>query len=172
MRMKTNHRRDWFLVQVKPNSHGLAYRNLKRQRISTFLPIHAITSRRGNRFVSELRPLFPGYLFVELEVQSPVWRKINSTYGVNRVVSFAGGMPAIVPKSFMDALLRRCDEDGRVLSSDQMLTGDRVEVVDGPFTDFVGTIEAIETGKRVWLLLDVLGQQARVQVGIEQVESL
>ena len=71
-------------------------RNITRQGLKTFLPILSVTSRVGARFMSKSRLLFPGYLFVALDVAQGAWRKINSTYGVARIVSFAG-QPIPVP---------------------------------------------------------------------------
>ncbi|WP_323811290.1 transcription termination/antitermination NusG family protein [Yoonia sp. 67-2] len=69
---------NWFLAQCKPNSHAVAERNLTRQGFTTFLPIREETMRVRNRFVTKLRPLFPGYLFVALDVGAGKWRAVNS----------------------------------------------------------------------------------------------
>jgi transcriptional antiterminator RfaH len=159
---------DWFLVQFKPNSHKVADRNLKRQGFKTFLPLQLITRRHNDRFVSESRPLFPGYMFIRLEPETSPWRKVNSTYGVSRIVSFRD-TPSPVPDGLVAALLARCDSDGRVQSATGMSTGDRVTVIDGPFAEFVGTIETIDAEKRVWLLLDFMGQSTRIQVHPNQI---
>lgn len=159
---------DWFLVQFKPNSHRLADRNLKRQGFKTFLPLQMITRRQNDRFVSETRPLFPGYMFIRLDPKTSPWRKINSTYGVSRIVSFRD-TPSAVPDGLVRALLSRCDRDGRVHTATSVAAGDNVTVIDGPFAEFVGTIETIDAEKRVWLLLDFMGQSTRIQVSATQI---
>ena len=62
---------DWYLIQLKPNSHRLAERNLNRQGFETFLPMQKITRRKASRFVSDLKPLFPGYMFVSVNAAQP-----------------------------------------------------------------------------------------------------
>jgi hypothetical protein len=57
----------WYLIQFKPNSHRVAERNLHRQGFQTFLPMQKITRRKASRFVSDLKPLFPGYMFVSVD---------------------------------------------------------------------------------------------------------
>lgn len=158
----------WFLVQFKPNSHNIATRNLERQGVATFLPMQVFTRRHGTRFVDELRPLFPGYLFVSLSPAASLWRKVNSTYGVTRIVSFRD-VPARVPDALITSLFDRCDDQGRVLTSTALKTGDCVRVINGPFSEFVGTIETIDADTRIWLLLDFMGQTNRVQVNANQV---
>ena len=58
----------WFLAQLKPNSHRIAERNLARQGVRTFLPLQEETKRARGRFTTQMRPLFPGYLFVAFDV--------------------------------------------------------------------------------------------------------
>lgn len=158
----------WFLVQFKPNSHNVAERNLKRQGFETFLPCQETTRRQESRFVGELRPLFPGYMFIRLDPETSPWRKVNSTHGVSRIVSFRD-VPAPVPASLVDALFSRYDERGRPAANDHLAAGDDVRVIDGPFAEFIGTVATIDADKRVWLLMDILGQETRVRVGPNQV---
>ena len=80
----------WYLIQFKPNSHRLAERNLLRQGFETFLPMQKITRRKASRFVSDLKPLFPGYMFVSVNSDLAPWRTINNTIGVSKLVSFEG----------------------------------------------------------------------------------
>ncbi len=160
----------WFLVQFKPNSHNVADRNLKRQGFETFLPLQETTRRQDSRFVSELRPLFPGYMFIRLDPETSPWRKVNSTHGVSRIVSFSD-VPAPVPATLVDALLTRCDDSGRLLANASLAAGDDIKVVDGPFAEFVGTVETIDAEKRVWLLLDFMGQTTRIRLDAHQVVS-
>ncbi len=62
----------WYLIQFKPNSHRLAERNLLRQGFETFLPMQEVTRRKASRFVNDLRPLFPGYMFVSVNSVSVI----------------------------------------------------------------------------------------------------
>lgn len=54
----------WYLIQFKPNNHRLAERNLHRQGFETFLPMQKITRKKASRFVGNLKPRFPRYMFV------------------------------------------------------------------------------------------------------------
>ena len=86
----------WYVALVRPNSVEIALRNLLRQGFEVFYPREFETRRKGTKFVDVVRPVFPGYLFVSLAVDGSDVRKVNSTYGVARLVSF-GGAPARVP---------------------------------------------------------------------------
>ena len=76
----------WYLAQCKPNATHVAVRNLDNQGFVSFLPLQEGTKRKGKGFQNQIRPLFPGYLFVQLDVNDGPWRKINNTRGVARLV--------------------------------------------------------------------------------------
>jgi transcriptional antiterminator RfaH len=153
----------WFLVQLKPNCHEMAETNLRRQRFQTFLPLREETKRKSSRFITTLRPLFKGYMFVAFDTAKGGWRAINSTYGVSRLVSF-GNEPRPVPLDLISRLMLRCDEGGKLLPPRILMTGDAVRISDGPFAEFVATVEEIGPDQRVWVLLDLMGRTARVAV--------
>ena len=153
----------WYLVRFKPNSHKIAARNLQRQSFQTFLPMQDVTRRRAGKFHTVLQPLFPGYMFVSLDTIRGPWRQINATLGVSKLVSVAG-RPQPVPNTLVNALLERCDEDGKLLPPETFSPGEQVRLRSGPFASFVATVEKMQPDRRVWLLLEFMGQATRIQV--------
>ena len=160
--------KQWHLVQFKPNSYRLAVRNLQRQGFETFLPLQEITSRKPSSFAVDLRPLFPGYMFVGVELDAAPWRKINSTIGVSRLVSLADNYKPL-PLNLISSLMFRCDEKGKLLPPKTLNGGDSVEVLNGPFANFVATVEKIDAQKRVYVLMEFMGQSTRVHVAPDNV---
>ncbi len=171
VKMSEIHDDRWFLVQLKPNCYSIAERNLRRQGFETFLPLQDVTARKDNKFLSKLRPLFPGYLFVSLDVTQSHWRAVNSTYGINRLVSF-GNVPSRVPNILVQQLMARCDRAGKFIPADQLQPGVEVLLTKGPFTNFVATIERVTPDQRVWILLDIIGRMTRVAVRADHVRAV
>lgn len=161
----------WFLAQLKPNSHNIAERNLARQGFRTFLPLQEETSHARGKFTTQMRPLFPGYIFVALDMLQGSWRAVNSTYGITRLVSL-GKEPTPVPLDLVSQLMLRCDREGRLLPPKLLKPGDQVMFTKGPFTDFVATIESIAPERRVWVMMEIMGAQTRVAVGADQIRSV
>jgi transcriptional antiterminator RfaH len=157
----------WYLIQFKPNSHRLAQRNLHRQGFETFLPMQNITRRKNSRFVSDLQPLFAGYMFVSVNSELAPWHAINSTIGVSRLVSF-GGKPKPLPVQLISGLMLRCDASGTLLPPKSLSAGDSVEILTGPFANFIATVDTIDPKQRIWVLLDFMGQKTRMQVSADQ----
>lgn len=161
----------WFLAQLKPNSAQIAETNLKRQGFRTFLPTEEGTRKARGKFVTVKRPVFPGYIFVAFDVASGGWRAINATSGVTRLVRF-GTDPVPVPLDLVSQLLLRCDQSGKLLPPRLLQPGDRVRVTNGPFAEFVAEIESLAPDRRVWVLLDIMGGQVRVELGADQVRTI
>ena len=154
--------KEWFILQFKSNSHHLAAKNLNRQGFETFLPLHETTSRRLSRFINTSKPLFPGYMFVKFDRAESDWHKINSTYGVSRIITFNSILKSI-PTSFVDSLMMRYDLSGKLLPIKKLKKGDHVTVLKGPFANFIATVEKYEADQRIWILMDLMGGKTKIQ---------
>lgn len=157
----------WYLIQFKPNCHNLAERNLNRQGFKTFLPMQHNTHRKSCRFVSDLKPLFPGYMFVSVNNELAPWRAINSTAGVSRLISFEG-RPKSIPIQLISGLKLRCDASGVLLPPKNLNEGDNIKILTGPFANFIARVDTIDPKQRVWVLMDFMGQKTRMQVDTDQ----
>ena len=162
---------NWYLIQLKRNSHRVATRNLNQQGFKTFLPLQDLTSRRGSEFLPSTKPLFPGYMFVRIKPDGAPWQKINSTLGVSRLIC-QDGVPKKVPNEVVSGLISRCDSLGRLLPPTAVQRGDTVEIHSGALANFIATVETIDSNRRIWVLMDIMGQTTRVQVASEQVNRL
>ena len=154
--------KEWFILQLKANSHHQAAKNLKQQGFDTFLPLHDATSRKASRFISNSQPLFPGYMFVKFDKTESGWQKINNTFGVSRLITFNSILKSI-PNSFITNLMKRYDLSGNLLPMEKFKNGDQVKVLKGPFANFIATVETYENDQRIWILMDLMGRKARIQ---------
>lgn len=139
----------------------LAERNLINQGYETFLPMLKVTTRKTSKFINSLKPFFPGYMFVCVKAGTEALLKIRNTVGVSRIVSF-NGVPKPLPSHFVIELRKRFDKYGILINKNNFNIGDYVEVLTGPFTNFIASIEAIDSQKRIWLIMDLMGQNTRI----------
>jgi len=154
---------EWFILQYKTNSHHQARKNLTRQGFETFLPLHDTTSRKSSRFINTSRPLFPGYMFIKFDRTGSKWHKIDNTYGVSRLVIFNSILKSI-PTRFVDSLMKRYDLSGKLLPIKKLKKGAQVTISTGPFADFIATVEKYESDHRIWILMDLMGRKAKIQI--------
>jgi len=158
----------WYLVQCKPNAAQIAVHNLENQSFGTFLPLQEITKRKGKIFQRQIRPLFPGYLFVQIDPDHGPWRQVNNTRGVARLVRL-GAEPSVVPNEIVEALMAQCDKKSILrqtseTQSNQLHVGDQAQVTQGPFSGFIATISNIEPNNRINTLIEIMGQTTKVAI--------
>ena len=153
----------WYLVHCKPNGEQMALRNLKNQDFPAFLPLQKLTRRKGTAFQTQLRPLFPGYIFVAQDPTAGQWRKINNTRGVARLVQLAAE-PTPVPPKIMDQLFARCDATSVFQQSTTLVAGDDAKITEGPFAGAIAKIIEIHPNQRVHLLLEFMGQTSTLTI--------
>ncbi len=152
----------WCVVNTLPNQELRAEANLLRQGFRAWLPLTRRVRRHARRVHTALAPLFPGYLFVELDMACECWAPINGTYGVKRLLT-RGVEPERLPDGFVDDLRRSVGGDGTCTpSGEEMVPGARVRILDGPFADCVAELASLASGERVRLLLDILGGRVKV----------
>jgi len=161
--------KEWFILQFKSNSHHKAAKNLNRQGFETFLPLQNITLRKASRFVTSTKPLFPGYMFVSFDKSELKWNKINHTCGVLRLVTFNSTLKSI-PSTFVENLMKRYDLSDKLLPIEKIKKGDKVNILKGPFANFIATIESYETEQRIWVLLDLMGRKTKIQTPLDALQ--
>ena len=83
-----------------------------------------------------------------------------------------GGDPAPVPQDLISGLMSRCDQDGKLLPPPTLDAGDKVQIVGGPFAEFIATVDSIAPDTRIWVLLDLMGRTTRVVVDAGAVRAL
>jgi len=124
------------------------------------------------------RKLYPGYVLVqtiELKEGDPdsdeAWHMIRNTTGVTGFVS-SGTRPVPLSQDEVNHILRAMRmEQPRVRVA--FVPGQSIRIVDGPFEDFVGTVDEINTEKgRVKVVVNMFGRETPVELDFLQVERL
>jgi transcription elongation factor/antiterminator RfaH len=146
----------WFLVHTQPKSEWKAELHLGAQGFRAYLPKIDKTVRHARKLRTVRAPLFPGYLFIVLDLERDRWLSVRSTIGVSRLFTTQDGRPVPVPIGVVEGLIER--SEGCVTRLDLGLTrGQRVRILTGPFADLVGTLERLDGRERVQVLLELMG---------------
>lgn len=164
---------EWFAVQTQPHAEARATLHLNRQGYDVFFPRYKKERRHARRHDIVEAPLFPGYIFVALDLAADRWRSVLSTMGVRRLLT-AGDRPLAVPPQVMDDLWSRADTDGLFTLDDQpsYRPGDALTITEGPFKDCVGLFAERDDQRRVILLLDLLGRTMRLPIAAHAVQPI
>jgi transcription elongation factor/antiterminator RfaH len=153
----------WYVVNTLPHQELRAETNLRRQGYRAWLPSIERSRRHARRIDTVTAPLFPGYLFVELDLDRESWGSINGTFGVRRLIA-QRERPAPVPPGFVAALRETLDKKGLVTVPQALRPGQNVRLIAGPFVDCIGKLLYLATRDRVALLLSILGQEVSTLV--------
>ena len=106
-------------------------------------------------------------MFVAFNPLEMIWSKINNTYGVSRILTF-NGKPEEIPLDLILAIKLKYDQNNKFLYSDSLQTGEKIEIIEGPFSSFIATIDNVDANKRVWALVTLMGQKQRFQLKKEK----
>ncbi len=156
---------DWYAVHTQPNREHLAVFHLERQGFDVWLPCYERMIRHARLAKSVRRPLFPGYLFINLDLETARWRSINGSIGVKNIVSF-GRTPSVVDSEFITALKASESLDGFVdVSNVDLKLGQEIEILSGPMAGQIGRLLSLDAGNRVTVLFQMLGHFVRGQIG-------
>jgi transcriptional antiterminator RfaH len=151
----------WFAVRTQPNREHRAKHQLDRQQFRTFLPLIEKSVSHARKVRQVRSALFPGYLFVELDLSRDQWRCINSTYGVSCLV-MAGERPASIPAGVIELIIEMSGSNGLVDFTPDLKPGMSVQMVSGPLSGMIGRLSRCDARGRVEVLLEVMGQEIRV----------
>lgn len=160
----------WAVVNTHPHREQAALENLARQDFRCYCPRIRKRVRHARRTQDVLRPLFPGYLFVEIGPQGQHWRPILSTLGVRTLVR-CGERLSFLDDAFI-ASLKLSEVDGAVVRRASYHVGQQVRMADGPFEGLIATIIEMDEQQRLVLLMDLLNRPVKVKVDAQNLTHL
>lgn len=153
----------WYVIHTQTGAEEKAASHLANQAFEVYLPRIRKRWRHARRTRTVLRPLFPRYLFVQIDVDEQAWRSIRGTIGVSQIIC-QGERPLPIEQTVIDEIRAREDEDGLVtLQADRLKRGDRLRMLEGAFADLVGIFDEAIDERRVIVLLSLLGRQVRLK---------
>ena len=171
----------WYVLKVQTNREKSIKENLERRirrdgMESAFgrivIPTEKIVeTKSGKRRVVE-RKMYPGYLFIQLQLNDETWYLVRDTSGVGDFTG-AGGLPTPMEDSEIDRMLRveeAHDEPAKIKI--QLSRGDVVKIKEGTFDSFEGTVESIDdTSGKISVLIEIFGRSTPVELEYWQVEK-
>jgi len=129
-----------------------------------------IEVRDGQRRITE-KKIFPGYILVEMLMTDDSWYAVRNTPGVTGFVGM-GKKPTPLRPEEVQKIMKRMEEEAPKIKV-TFLPGQRVRIIDGPFSDFVGNVDDIDMDKsKVRVLVAFFGRDTPVELDLLQVEKM
>ena len=154
----------WYVVVTKPRQETRAYENLEHQGGEVFMPMLQTETIKQGRRTQQSAPLFPGYLFLRLDKDSPLLAKVRSTFGVNKLLCF-GNVPVNIDGRIIEDLKMRTSGAADL---PKFKTGQKVELKEGPFRHYQALFKEYKGEDRAIILLTLLGQQNELVVELAE----
>ncbi|MCL1926842.1 MAG: transcription termination/antitermination protein NusG [Syntrophorhabdaceae bacterium] len=135
------------------------------------IPAGQVVEMRKGKKKTSSPSFFPGYLLVNMELNESTWHLVRHT---PKVTGFVGGQhPASIPDSEVDDIKSQMLE-GRLKPRPKISfsEGENVRVIEGPFSNFSGTVDNIKPDKgKVTVLVSIFGRATPVELDFTQVEK-
>ena len=170
----------WFVVHTYSGYEERVRKNLE-QRIRSMdanediaqvvIPTEDEIEVKNGQRRTVTRKILPGYILVQMKLNDFSWNIVRNTPGVTGFVA-SGSKPVPLEEDEVNRIMKQMEAEApRVKVGFKQ--GQSVRVIDGPFIDFIGTVDEIDASKgKVKVLLSLFGRETPVELDFLQVEKL
>lgn len=129
-----------------------------------------MTTRGGKRYEID-RKVFPGYILVQMSMTDDAYKLVKSTSGVTGFVQ-SGNKPVPLEEYEVRQIMTNL-ETSKEAPKIAWSKGDTIRVIEGPFADFAGKIEEVNSDReKLKVLINIFGRDTPVELDFTQVEKL
>jgi transcriptional antiterminator NusG len=172
--------KQWYVIhtysgyenKVKANlEHRIASMDMTDRIFQVIVPTESEVEVRDGQRRTVQKKVFPGYVLVEMIMNDDSWYVVRNTPGVTGFVG-SGNKPVALDETEVKQILRQMKvETPRIKVG--FSKGQSVRIIDGPFAEFIGTVDDIyaERGK-VRVLVSFFGRETPVELDFLQVERM
>lgn len=170
----------WYVVHTYSGHENKVSTNLK-QRIETMklegkifdiiVPTRNTVVVRHGKKEDIKEKIFPGYIIVRMILDDESWLAVRTTQGVTAFVG-AGNKPTAISEKEVDTIKKFMALEAPKYKA-EFSVGEAVKIIDGPFADFLGSIDTIDDAKgKVKVLVSIFGRETPVELDFLQVAKL
>ena len=170
----------WFVVHTY-SGHEYKVTQALKQRVKTMgledkvfevlIPIQDKFNIRQGQKIKTQEKIFPGYILVHMTLVDNSWLIVRTTPGVTGFVGMEN-KPAPVSQEEIDKIIKTVRE-GKPRYKAKFSIGEAVKITDGPFTEFLGTVEEIDKERgKLKVLISIFGRETPVELDFLQVSKI
>lgn len=163
-------------LEQRLRSRGLQNEGDKKQ-FEVYIPTQEVTEIREGKKKTYIRTIYPGYVLIQLEnnLIDELQHDIRTTPGV---MGFVGSTSASKPIPLNENEVQNIfqqpqgEEAQKPVPTVSFVTGDKVKVIDGPFTGFTGEVDEINMEKqKLKIMISIFGRSTPIELEFFQVEK-
>lgn len=167
----------WFVVHTS-SGHEARVAETLRQRVETMghtdrvfellVPTQDKVIIRGGKKSTVKEKIFPGYMLVRMVMDDEAWLAVRTTPGITGFVG-AGKTPSPLSEKEVDNINKFTSAPAKRFKT-KFTIGEAIKITDGPFNDFLGTINEIDEEKgKVKVLVSIFGRETPVELDFLQI---
>ncbi|OGG12247.1 transcription termination/antitermination protein NusG [Candidatus Gottesmanbacteria bacterium RIFCSPLOWO2_02_FULL_42_29] len=170
----------WFVVHTYSGHENkaaealkqrVAAMNLEKKIFEVLVPTRNIVLVRHGKKEETKEKIFPGYILVRMTLDDESWLAVRTTQGVTAFVGM-GNKPTPISDKEVMAIMKFMELEAPKFRA-KFSKGEAVKIVDGPFADFLGTIDHIDEEKgKVKVLVSIFGRETPVELDFLQIRKL
>jgi len=162
---------NWYVMHSKPQKEAFLRERLRIQRIEVYCP--SIRVKPVNPRARKEQPFFPGYLFIQVDLEQISISELRRIPGTTGIVCF-GGEPATVGDSLIRTIQKEVEDitESNNRYVDRLRSGDWVVIKEGPFANYKAMFDRRLSGQdRVRVFLELLqGQKMRLELSAKELQ--
>lgn len=140
------------------------------------VPIIEVTEVKDGKRRTRKKKFLPGYIMVEMEDSDDAWYEVLNVPGVAKFVG-TEAMPKPLTPQEVENLFQQLGEAAagseKVVTENFYEIGEQIKVIDGPFSNFIGVVEEINSDKgRMRIRVEIFGRSTPVELNFNQVGKL
>lgn len=173
-------RAHWYVVHTYSGQESRVAHQLK-QRVNSLgledkileilIPTQEKIEIRSGEKQKVKEKIFPGYLLVKMILTDQSWLTVRTTAGITGFVG-VGSKPTPLEDKEVKAIQKFMKMEAPKFKT-KFSVGEAVKIIDGPFADFLGTVENIdETKGKVRVLVSIFGRETPVELDFLQVSKI
>lgn len=172
----------WYIINTQTSCEGTAKSSIEKKakdlKIESLIgqiliPAENVVELVKGKKATRSRKFFPGYIFVQMVLTDETWHLVRNA---SKVTGFVGGKvkPPEVPEHEVMRVTRQMETGAeKTVTKVKFTIGESVTVIDGPFSNFNGTVEEINQDKgKVKVLVSIFGRPTPVELDFVQVEKV
>ena len=163
---------DWYAIYVKSRHEFVVQDQLFKKEIETFLPAVTRLRQWKDRKKQINFPLFPGYLFVNIQPSPEQILSVLKTKGVINFVSAEPGYPTAVPPEEINSLKLLIESGKPIDVFSHIKEGSRIRVIRGPLSGAEGTLQKKGDQYMFVVNIDILSRSVGVKIHAEDIEAI
>lgn len=116
--------------------------------------------------------ILPGYMLIKMIVDDQSWLAVRTTPGVTAFIGSVGKRPTPIPEREVETIMKFMEVKAPKFKS-TFSSGEAVKIVDGPFADFLGTVDHIDESRgKLSVLVSIFGRETPVELDFAQVSKI